>query len=386
MTSAPDRLAEAIAILRDLVAFPSVSSDSNLAIAAHLADRLERAGARTVLMPDETGQKANLLASFGPEGPGGILLSGHSDVVPVADQVWASDPFAMVERDGRLYGRGTCDMKGFLAAVTAVAPLFGAAARPLHIAVTHDEEIGCLGAKRLIPILAARGVTPEIALVGEPTSMRIVEGHKGCTEVTVRITGREGHGSAPGAGVNTAVVAARYVDELMRLSDALRNRAPTDCPFDPPWATVSVGRIAAGTAHNVIPGRAEIAWEMRAVQAGDTEFVLSAMAAFCAEVLLPAMRAVAPEAAIETEIVGDVVGLAPCEPNPARELAARLTGRNETALVAFNTEGGLFQGHGAATVVCGPGSIEQAHRPDEYLEIAELGRCVRMLERLSAEL
>jgi acetylornithine deacetylase len=285
-------LARSVDILGDLIAFPTVSTDNNLAMIAYLQDRLSAAGARCMVLGDETGTKANLVARLGPDAPGGIMLSGHTDVVPVADQDWATDPFAMVERDGLLYGRGSCDMKGFIAATVALAEgLQGVAlTRPLMLAFTHDEETGCLGARRLVRALEGEGIVPEIAIIGEPTEMRIIEGHKGCFEYTTRFTGLEGHGSAPDAGVNAAEYAARYVGKLLELLEALKPRAPVTSRFDPPWTTINVGRIAGGVAQNVIAGKAEVDWEMRPVQTADAEFVKTALADYVRDRLLPAMQ------------------------------------------------------------------------------------------------
>ena len=383
-----DRLAETIAILADLVAFPTVSSDSNLGLIAYLADRLDAAGALTEVFLDPTGTKGNLFATFGPQVDGGIVLSGHTDVVPVADQDWSSDPFAMVQRDGRLYGRGTCDMKGFIAATVAMAPLLAAAVRdrPIHFAFTHDEEVGCLGARALVATLAARGIRPGVAIIGEPTGMRIVEGHKGCYEYSTHFTGLEGHGSDPDRGVNAVEYAARFVGRLLELKQDLRAHAPAGSRFRPPWTTINTGALTGGLAHNVIPGRARIDWEMRPVQAADARFVKAALADYCAGVLLPQMQAVSPGAAITTEVIGEVDGLAPAEVNEARDILQALTGGAATEVVPFGTEAGLFQAIGLAVVVCGPGDIAQAHKPDEFLAVEQLDRCLGMLERLGDRL
>ncbi|TMV57857.1 M20/M25/M40 family metallo-hydrolase, partial [Thioclava sp. BHET1] len=258
--------------------------------------------------------------------------------------------------------------------------------RPVHFAFTHDEEVGCLGAQSLVATLKARGLRPGIAIIGEPTSMRIIEGHKGCCEYSTHFTGLEGHGSAPDRGVNAVEYAVRYVARLMELKEALRRRAPATSPFDPPWTTINTGALIGGVAHNVIPGRARVDWEMRPVQAADADYVRADLAAYCAEVLLPAMRAVAPDAAIKTEVIGEVAGLEPHEDNEARRIVAELTGANSAETVPFGTEAGLFQAMGMSVVVCGPGSIEQAHKPDEFLALDQLGQCLTMLDRLAGRL
>ncbi|TCP43027.1 acetylornithine deacetylase [Rhodovulum marinum] len=382
-------LAQTRSILSDLVAFPTVSSDSNLEMIVHIAAMLGELGAHVDLFHDESGHKANLFATLGPrEAGGGIVLSGHTDVVPVTDQDWSSNPFEMVEKDGRLFGRGTCDMKGFIACTLAMAPGFAALdlKRPLHFAFTHDEEVGCLGGQALVRELAARGIRPEVAIIGEPTEMRIVEAHKGCCEYTVEFHGLEGHGSNPEAGVNAAEAAVRYVTRLMELAEALKGRTPHNSPFTPPWTTINLGRIAGGHAHNVIPGRAEVEWEMRPVQQSDIGFVKDAMARHVEDVLLPGMRAVDPGASILTEVIGEVVGLEPMDDSAARRLLADLTGQVRAETVPFSTEAGLFQSIGCAAAVCGPGSIAQAHKPDEYVSLDQLSQCLDMLEGLSGVL
>lgn len=376
------------ALLAELVAFPTISADTNVGIIARLAELLEAAGARTEVFLNAEGNKANLFATLGPEAPGGILLSGHTDVVPVADQIWSTDPFELAERNGRLYGRGTCDMKGFIAAAVAMAPEFAEAVhdRPIHFAFTHDEEIGCLGAQALVEVLRSRELRPSVAIIGEPTEMRIIEGHKGCYEYSTHFTGLEGHGSAPDHGVNAVEYAVRYVSRLMELKERLKDRAPRGSRFDPPWTTINTGAVVGGVAHNVIPGRARVDWEMRPVQAGDADFVKSDLATFCVDTLLPAMRAVSPEAAIELEVIGEVCGLEPAEENEARRIVGELTGANSTDVVPFGTEAGLFQALGMSVVVCGPGSIAQAHKPDEFLGLDQLRQCLDMLDRLARRL
>lgn len=375
-------------LLGELIAFPSISSDSNLDIIGFLADRLEAAGARVDLLPDATGIKANLFATLGPETDGGIVLSGHTDVVPVADQDWSSDPFVMTERDGRLYGRGSCDMKGFLAAAVILAPQLAAQplGRPVHFAFTHDEEVGCLGAQALARDLRTRQIRPSLAIIGEPTRMQVIDGHKGCNEYSVHFSGLDGHGSDPGAGVNAVEFAARYVMRLQELRERLRARAPSDCPFVPPWTTINTGGLHGGVAHNVIPGRARIDWEMRPVQPADASFVLTDLEGFCKGELLPAMRSIHPDAAITTEVIGEVDGLIPVADNPARDLVMELTGANTAGTVPFGTEAGIFQALGMSAVICGPGAIDQAHKPDEYLALDQLAQCLTLLDRLSRRL
>jgi acetylornithine deacetylase len=383
-----DDLAETQNLLAQLVAFPTVSTDSNLAMINFLAEKLEAAGAKVDVMLDTSGKKANLFATLGPEVDGGIVLSGHSDVVPVADQNWRSDPFKMVAQNNKLYGRGTCDMKGFIAATVAMAPYFASKikARPLHFAFTHDEETGCIGAAHLAKNLKARSFTPSVAIIGEPTEMRIIEGHKGCYEYSTHFYGLEGHGAAPERGVNAVEYALRYGQHLLDLKENLRQRAPKNSRFTPPWTTVNVGALNGGVAHNVIASKAQIDWEMRPVQASDADYVKANLKSYCDHSLLPAMRAVFPDARIETEVIGEVDGLIPVEKNEARRIVAALTGANSAGVVPFGTEAGIFQNLGMDVVVCGPGSIEQAHKADEFVSVDQLEQCVNLLKRLGEKL
>lgn len=381
-------LSATIDLLDRLISYPTISADSNLELILELSGRLQSAGARTHIFGDETGTKATLFGSLGPEGPGGILLSGHSDVVPVADQDWTSDPFQMRREDGRLYGRGACDMKGFIAAAVVMAEQYAALPlqRPVHFAFTYDEETGCLGAQALLPELDRLGIKPDIAIIGEPTEMRVIEGHKGCCEYTTRFEGLEGHGSSPDLGVNAAEYAVRYVARLMALRADLRARVPEDSRFDPPYTTLNIGRIQGGHAHNVIVGKAEVDWEFRPVQTGDLSFVKTTMAQYVETELLPQMRAVYPRADISVETLGEVVGLEPMAENAARDLFAGLLGANGADVVPFGTEAGLYQQVGMDVIVCGPGSIAQAHKPDEFIDTSQLELCLGMLDRLGARL
>ncbi len=381
-------LDQTVDLLGRLISFPTVSPDSNLAMIGDLADRLETCGARVDLFHDDTGAKANLFATIGPDAPGGIVLSGHSDVVPVADQDWTSDPFVMIRRDDRLFGRGACDMKGFIAASVVMAEKYAALdlKRPVHFAFTYDEETGCIGARHLVPALRAKGYAPSIAIIGEPTQMQVIEGHKGCCEYTARFTGLEGHGSDPGAGVNAAEYAVRYVGRLLELRQDLISRTPSNSRFEPPWTTLNIGRISGGVAHNVIVGKAEVDWEMRPVQQSDLAYVKDQIGSYVETQLLPAMRQVCPDADIKIETIGEVAGLEPLSENAARDLVAGLLGANGADLVPFGTEAGLFQEMGMDVVVCGPGSIAQAHKPDEYVSLDQLEACLGMLDRLAERL
>ncbi|TPW27469.1 acetylornithine deacetylase [Martelella alba] len=379
-----EALSRCRSILADLVAFPTVSCDSNLPAIAYIAERLADHGARIEIMTDQSGQKANLFATLGLEREGGLMLAGHTDVVPVRDQNWSSDPFTLAEREGRLFGRGTCDMKGFIAACLARLDLFArmASDRPIHFAFTHDEEVGCLGARSLVKELEKRAIRPALAIVGEPTGMRVIEGHKGCCEYTVTFTGTSGHSSRPELGVNAIEYAARYIARLIELRTRLIDRVPEGSRFLPPFSTLNIGGIEGGLSHNVIAPRAVLKWEMRPVIAEDMALVKNDISDYCQHRLLPMMRAVAPESAIATAVIGEAAALLPKRENAARDLAFAVTGEEDAHLVSFGTEAGFYQEIGMDAVVCGPGAISEAHQPDEFITLDQLSRCLTMFERL----
>ena len=383
-----DLLERTCEILGELVAFPTVSSESNLELITYAADLLSDAGATLSISRDESGTKANLFATLGPQVDGGIVLSGHTDVVPADAAEWTSDPFTLIRRGDRLYGRGACDMKGFIAAALALAPRFAEAepARPLHFAFTYDEEVGCLGARALVKEIAGAGIRPSVAIIGEPTGMGVIEGHKGCYEYTTEFTGMEGHGSQPDRGVNAIEYAARYVSRLLDLRERLKERAPASSRFDPPWTTVQVGTISGGTARNVIAGSCAVEWEMRPVRSDDAAWVKNDLAAYAENVLLPAMRAVSPDCGIVTHTIGEVEGLQVVDESEARDIVCELTGCGDADVVPFGTEAGLFQAAGISSIICGPGSIAQAHKPDEFIEIGQLAACLEMLDKLRLKL
>jgi len=377
-------LGDTLAILADLIAIPTISADSNLELIAYSAAKLDALGAKTDMTLDPTGLKANLFATIGPDIDGGVVLSGHTDVVPVEGQEWSTDPFQAVERDGLVYGRGSCDMKGFIACALALAPRIAEAdlRRPVHFAFSYDEETGCLGAQVMLKALAETGRRPGICIIGEPTEMRIIEGHKGCCEYTTRFSGLAGHGSQPDLGVSAVEYAVRYVARLLELREALKGQAPAGSRFDPPWSTLQIGQLHGGIAHNVIADHCEVGWELRPVADRDLDFVKREIATYVDDTLLPAMRAVHPEAAIETQVIGEVIGFEPMPESEACALVAELTGGNTREVVSFGTEAGLFQKQGISTVICGPGSIAQAHKADEFVAVEQLGLCLDMIDGL----
>lgn len=378
------RLQSAVGFVRDLVAFPTVTFSPNLDLIDYVSAYLTGLGATVRLSHSEDRTRANLFATFGPDEDGGLILAGHTDVVPVLEEDWTSDPFVVDERGGRLYGRGTCDMKGFLGCLLAVAPRIASAqlARPIHLAFTYDEEVACLGAEVLVEQLARTGPRARVALIGEPTAMKIIEAHKGMWEFTTEFVGVSGHGSQPAYAVNAVEYASRFVTRLMDLARELRASAPTDSPFDPPHSSISVGVMQGGIGRNVVAGECRVEWEMRPIQRNDVDRVLSTMAEFAESELLPDMRRVFPGASVTTHIVGGVRGL---RRGPDSEAAALVSGIDPSApreVVSFGTEAGLFQQAGISAVVWGPGSIEQAHTTDEYIEISQLERCLEALEVL----
>ena len=375
-------------ILRQLIAYPTISADSNLQMIEYLADYLDHLGADVLLNHAPDGTKANLFATLGQGHENGVLLSGHTDVVPVADQDWSHDPFDMVERDGRLHGRGTCDMKGFIAACLTKAQDYAKLPlkTPVHFAFTYDEETGCIGAQGLAKLLQDQGITPRLAIIGEPTRMKAIEGHKGCCEYTTHFHGKAGHGSMPDIGVNAIEYAMRYGTKLMDIAQDLQGRAPENGRFAPPWTTLNIGRITGGHIHNVIPENCRIDWEFRPVQDADFSYVKNTVETYVSDTLLPEMQRRDPNANITTEIVGEVVGLEPTDQNEARDIVLELTGQNHADVVPFGTEAGIFAALGMSVVVCGPGSIEQAHKPDEFIDLSQLDACLSFLTKLESKL
>jgi acetylornithine deacetylase len=381
-----ERLEETTLILSDLVGFPTVTSEPNLELIDYLADRLETLGADIRLTHDESGSKANLFATIGPRVDGGVVLSGHSDVVPAAEPDWTGDPFVAMRRDHGVYGRGTADMKGFLACALAMAAEFATAPlkMPVHIAVTFDEEVGCRGAPILLDDLSKAGIRPAAAVIGEPTGMSLVTAHKGMHEYTTTITGRESHASLPAHGVNAVHYGARYVSRLLELATVLEERAHDTSPYDPPHTTISVGTISGGMARNVIAAECVVEWEMRPVRRDDANFVLEEIEEFT-ESLLAEMRLTDPAASVVMIAEGEVAGLEQDDGSHAIRLITDLVG-GPGDVVSFGTEAGLYQAAGISAVVCGPGDIDVAHRPNEHIGLDQLAACLDFMERLMMKL
>lgn len=371
-------------MIERLISFDTTSSKSNLELIDFADNYLTAHGAVTRRTCNSEGNKANLFATLGPEIAGGVVLSGHTDVVPVEGQAWDSDPFQVVEKDQRLYGRGTSDMKSFLACALAMVPDFLARPlnKPIHLALSYDEEIGCYGAVDLIKDIATSLPLPRMVIVGEPTSMQIVNGHKGSYTFNTRVLGKEAHSSQPHHGGNAVFAAADLIHFLSGMAAERRAGAPADCPFEPPYTTVHVGLVNGGTALNIIPRECSFSWEIRAIPEDDFETLITKFNNYAETDVLPRLREFAPEAAIMTTREAQVPPLAPEKDGPAEALIRLLTGANHTAVVSFGTEGGLFQQAGMSTVICGPGSIDQAHKPNEYIDYDQITACENLLGKL----
>ncbi len=371
-------------LLARLVAFDTTSHRSNMALVGFVEDYLAQHGVASHLVPTADGQKASLFATIGPAGVAGIGLSGHTDVVPVDGQAWDTDPFTLTQKDSRLYGRGTSDMKGFLACVLAAVPMFVQSRLrvPIHIAFSYDEEIGCIGVRPMIGEFGTRLPRPRTVIVGEPTSMMVVDAHKGPVRWQVEVQGRAAHSSMSHLGVNAITYTGRLLGELARMEQELLGLAP-DRRFEPPTPTLQVTRIEGGTASNIVPVSARFGFEVRALPGLDIDAIETRVRRFAETQCLPEMQGVAPEAQITISRRNYVPPFSAGAQSEAVALALRLAGQNETHAVSYATEAGLFQDAGAPSVVCGPGSIAQAHTANEWVEIAELERCGVFLERLA---
>lgn len=372
------------AILADLVAFDTTSALSNRPLIDHVADRLSGAARAVHRVEDPVSGKTGLIAAFGPQGPGGLLLSGHTDVVPVAGQAWTSDPYRLTDRDGLLYGRGSADMKGFIACCLAAVPALAAAplTRPVYFAFSYDEEVGCLGVAPLLSCLRANGMTPTMAIIGEPTEMTIATAHKGVHVLRTTVTGRDGHSSNPDGGANAIIAAAELITYLQRCQKAAKDEADKSSGFRPAHTTFSVGTIEGGTAVNIIPKQCSFTWEFRPMPGVDAELIIRRFQSYAMEAVYPRLRVMTRDAAIDTEVQASVPGLQPQDGNAAEALLARLTGETTRTVMSFATEAGHFQQAGIDAVICGPGSIAQAHKPDEFIDPAQLAACDALLARL----
>lgn len=379
-------LARTLDILERLVAFDTRSSESNLPLIEYVRGVLKEHGIESMLVHDASGAKANLYATIGPSDRPGLCLSGHTDVVPAAGQPWTVPAFEMTRAADRVLGRGVADMKGYLAVVLAMVPRFVETARqtPVHLAFSYDEEVGCLGVRGLLSQLAAAPVKPLACIIGEPTSMRVIVAHKGKRAYRCCVKGLAGHSSLPHLGVNAADFAAELATHLRRAARDLRERGKRDQAFEPPYSTVHTGRINGGIALNVIPDHAEVEFEIRNLPGDDPSVVIDAARAYTEKTLVPEMRAVHAGSVIEWQPLTDYPALAQ-QPGAEwlEQLACAAVGNAETGTVSFGSEGGLFQAIGVPTVVCGPGSIEQAHKADEYVTLAQLSKCLDFMDALA---
>jgi acetylornithine deacetylase len=371
-------------MLDRLIAFDTTSRNSNLALIEFVQDYLDRFGVASDLVFDATGAKANLFATLGPPEGAGIVLSGHTDVVPVDGQHWSSEPFACVARDDRLYGRGTADMKGFIATALALVPeLRGLPlAAPVHLALSYDEEVGCKGVPGLLDHIAARLAPPLGCVVGEPTGMRVANGHKGKAGYVCTVTGLSSHSALNHLGVNAIEIAAEIITELRRLNDEFRTAGPHADGFEPPHCTASTGVIAGGRALNIVPDECRFEFEFRPLPGQDPAALFGRIRDWAERTLLPRMRARSPAAGIEWLELMSYPGLGGTDGATIEEVCCRLTATEAPIKLAFGTEAGHFAARGIPAVVCGPGDIRVAHKPDEYVELAQLERCARFLREL----
>jgi len=375
---------DSLKILSDLIAFKTVSGEDNNSLINYCDEILKKLGATSFKTFDDEKKRVNLFATIKSKKPNGkkpVILSGHTDVVPVSKS-WSTDPFKATIKGDKLFGRGSCDMKGFIACTLAYAPIYAKENlnRDIHFSFTFDEETACQGAPLLIKELKNRGINDGICIVGEPTNMKIIEAHKGCYEYTTYFEGLAGHGSAPEKGVNAVEYATRYISKLMDLREILKSKVPKNSVFDPPYTTIGIGGISGGIARNVIADKCRVDWEMRPVIKEDGEFVHNELNEFVNKELLPKMKKIFPKSSIKKEIIGEIIGFNKVSKSEACEFISNLTGDNSREVVSFGTEAGLFQEIGISTVVCGPGSIEQAHKVDEFITLDQIKKCLILLD------
>lgn len=374
-------------ILERLVAFDTTSTKSNLELIGWIADYLDGWGVGASLTHNEARTKANLFATLGPEEEGGVVLSGHSDVVPAEERDWHSDPFRVVEREDRLYGRGTADMKGFIALALALVPeaLAARLRTPIHLAFSFDEEVGCLGVPALIAALPEGLKRPRLAIIGEPTQMQVANAHKGARFLDTHVTGREAHASHPESGLNAIVAASEIIGEIARLAEECRLAARPGNGFEPPYTSFNIGTVAGGSAINVIARECGFEWEFRTLPEDDADALQRRIEHFIEIDLLPRMRQAHAGAAVTTTARVMVPPLVPQRGSPAERLAQRLTGANRSTTIAFATEAGHFQRAGIPAIICGPGSIGEAHQPNEFLALDQLAAGAQFFDRLLQE-
>jgi acetylornithine deacetylase len=379
----PGQQMTSVEMIGRLVAFDTTSRESNLALIDFVRDYLDRWRVKSELVFDSARRKANLYATIGPTDVGGVMLSGHSDVVPVDGQDWTSDPFKLETRDGKLYARGSADMKSFIAVALAKVPEFVTRplAVPIHLALTYDEEVGCLGVRSLITALASRPVKPRLCIIGEPTLMKPVVAHKGSRRLRCHVHGHEAHSSLTHQGVNAIEAAAAVITHINGIARQRRAKGPFDPAFDPPYTTLQTGLVSGGTAVNIVPNECRFDFEMRHLPDDDPDAIVDDVKRYAAS-LLPEMQAVSAQAGIAFEDTNTVAALSAKPDEEVVQLALALSGANGTGKVSFATEGGFFQKGGIPTVICGPGSIEQAHKADEFIALDQVKQCEDFIDRL----
>ena len=382
---------DTLTILADLIKFPTISGTPNLKLIEYCEKRLNKLGATSFKTINKSTQQANLFSTIGGGGKsngGGIILSGHTDVVPVSPKEWSSDPYVATVQNNKIYGRGSCDMKGFIACTLAMAPLFASEKlkKPIHLSYTYDEETACLGAPVMLGDLKKRKINFSACIIGEPTSMKAITAHKGYNEYTTHFTGLSGHASDPEHGVSAVEYAIRYSNKLMELRNELKKKQQKKNVFSPPYSTLQIGKINGGIGTNVIADKCTLDWESRPITKEDGEFINKNIDSYVEKTLLPEMKKVYPKANIKKITIGEVVGFDEKEGSEAVNLVCNLTGDNSKDVVSFGTEAGLFQEFGISTVVCGPGSIEQAHTVDEYITFDQLKLCLKMLIDLKEQI
>ena len=383
-----DITARAIAFLERLVAFDTESDKTNLPLIDFVEDYLRAEGVATLRAPNAAGDKAALLATIGPMIDGGVVLSGHTDVVPVAGQQWTGDPFKLRSADGRLFGRGACDMKGFDAVTLAMVPIFKTAElrRPIHVLLSYDEETSCEGSLDVIRRFGKDAPRPAAVIVGEPTMMEIADSHKSIATFRTIVTGHEAHSAKPSLGASAVACACDIVSEIYSLARAYEAPELLNARFDPPYSTLHVGTIHGGTARNILARECMFHWEFRGLPGASTMAALRQVQTFIDQVAEPRLRRFVGDPKVETIIEVDVPGLDAEPGSPAETLACKLARSNRTAAVSYATEAGQFQRAGLPTVVCGPGSIDQAHKADEFIAISQIEACIGFMQRLAAEL
>ena len=384
MPQAKTASAPTLAMIERLVSFDTTSRNSNLELIHDVASYLADHDVRSNLTYDDDGRKANLYATLGPQDKPGIALSGHTDVVPVDGQDWSSDPFALHQAEDRVYGRGTCDMKGFIAVVLALVPRFleRGLETPIHLCFSYDEEVGCRGIGKLLAYLADQPVKPNACIVGEPTEMKVVRGHKGGLGMNCQVRGYECHSSLAPQGVNAVEAAAKVIAKLSEIATDKAQNGPFDYAFDIPHTTVHTGVIQGGTALNIVPRDCGFEFEVRNLPSEDPFDVLKQVQDFVHRDLEPDMKAIDSQTGFTWHERSNYPGMDTPEDAEIIALAKTLTGANATSKVAFGTEGGFFQQAGIPAVICGPGSIAQAHKPDEFVSLEQLALCEAFLERL----